>query len=80
MCVILEHQKPERYNPYKHVLADLPTKYKAHMLDIFILKYNFFCSSNMLKEKCISVIRQHLPTIRSEYGVTGLTLFGSVAR
>ena len=34
----------------------------------------------MKKEDCISTIRQHLPTIQKEYGVTGLTLFGSVAR
>ena len=34
----------------------------------------------MKKEDCISTIREHLPTIQKEYGVTGLTLLGSVAR
>lgn len=34
----------------------------------------------MKKEDCIYTLRQHLPTIRKVYGVTGLTLFGSVAR
>lgn len=34
----------------------------------------------MKKEDCISAIRNHLPAIKKEYGVTGLTLFGSVAR
>ncbi|MDE6237654.1 MAG: nucleotidyltransferase domain-containing protein [Muribaculaceae bacterium] len=34
----------------------------------------------MKKENCISVLRQNLPTIQKEFGVTGLTLFGSVAR
>lgn len=32
------------------------------------------------KDDCISKIREHLPYIRSEYGVTGLCIFGSVAR
>ena len=32
------------------------------------------------KEDCISKIREQLPYICSEYGVTGLCIFGSVAR
>ena len=34
------------------------------------------CTAN----ECITKIRENLPTIQNEYGVTGLTLFGSVAR
>lgn len=34
------------------------------------------CSSN----ECITKIRENLPYIQKEYGVTGLCLFGSVAR
>lgn len=32
------------------------------------------------KNDCITKIRENLPYIQKEYGVTGLTLFGSVAR
>lgn len=32
------------------------------------------------KNECISIIRENLPYIQKEYGVTGLSLFGSVAR
>ncbi|MDE6410497.1 MAG: nucleotidyltransferase domain-containing protein [Muribaculaceae bacterium] len=34
----------------------------------------------MNKEECIQAIRKSLPDIQRDYGVTGLTLFGSVAR
>ncbi len=34
------------------------------------------CTAN----ECISKLRENLPYIQKEYGVTGLTLFGSVAR
>lgn len=34
------------------------------------------CSAN----ECITKIRENLPYIQKEYGVTGLCLFGSVAR
>ena len=34
----------------------------------------------MDRDECISAIRKYLPTIQKEYGVTGLILFGSVAR
>ncbi len=34
------------------------------------------CTAN----ECISKLREKLPYIQKEYGVTGLTLFGSVAR
>lgn len=30
--------------------------------------------------ECITKLRENLPYIQKEYGVTGLTLFGSVAR
>lgn len=32
------------------------------------------------KNECISKIKENLPYIQKEYGVTGLSLFGSVAR
>lgn len=32
------------------------------------------------KNECIAKIRANLPYIQKEYGVTGLSLFGSVAR
>ncbi len=31
-------------------------------------------------KECISKLKENLPHIQKEYGVTGLTLFGSVAR
>ena len=31
-------------------------------------------------KECIRVINENLPTIRKEFGVTGICLFGSVAR
>ena len=34
----------------------------------------------MKREDCLLTICQYLPTIQKDYGVTGLTLFGSVAR
>lgn len=34
------------------------------------------CTAN----ECIATLREHLPYIQKEYGVTGLCLFGSVAR
>lgn len=32
------------------------------------------------REHCIETINENLPVIREEYGVTGLAVFGSVAR
>ncbi len=31
-------------------------------------------------KECISILKKNLPQIQSEYGVTGMCLFGSVAR
>lgn len=31
-------------------------------------------------DECIAILRENLPHIQKEYGVTGLCLFGSVAR
>lgn len=40
------------------------------------LKYKFMCD----KKECISILKQNLPRIQSEFGVTGLSVFGSMAR
>ena len=32
------------------------------------------------KEECVRILNENLPRIKSEFGVTGLCIFGSVAR
>ena len=42
--------------------------------------YTFRLHNMCSKKECISILQEYLPRIQSEFGVTGLCLFGSMAR
>ena len=61
--------------------SNLGHSVKDEAADINLMPAGFVCKiAEMKKEHCINILRQNLSTLQKEYGVTRLTLFGSVAR
>ena len=61
-----------------HSAKNFPQRRDAEIPSSLLYYWKVLCVCTA--NECITKIRENLPTIQNEYGVTGLTLFGSVAR